>query len=136
MDILIYDKIADGLKEYNSKLTDNYGNVVVQIPPAKPTYPLTKFDEIRNVANTAYNTPYDKVSSIGYRADIYAKTKGNVTKQTIARTIAKQVDDYLTQYVGLTQISWNVNELENDGSIYHITITYSANLHENRRKIL
>lgn len=136
MDIVVYDNILNGLKKYNNNLTQNYGNTIVGIAPTDPTYPLTVFDEIRNQANAAYNTPYDKVSSIGYRVDIFAKTKGNVTKQTIARKIAKDIDNYLTNYVGLLQVSWNLNELENDSTIYQITLTYSASLHENRRRII
>lgn len=136
MDIVVYDDILNGLKEYNRNLAQNYGNNIVGIAPINPTYPLTVFDEIRNQANAAYNTPYDKVSSLGYRVDIFAKTKGNITKQSIARKLAKDIDNYLTNYVGLLQVSWNLNELENDSSIYQITMTYSASLHENRRRII
>lgn len=136
MDIQAYSDILNGLKEYNSKLDKNYGNVVLAYPSTNPTYPYTIFDEIRNVANRDYNTPYDKVASVGYRADIYAKTKGNVSKQDIARFIAKEVDNYLTNYVGLLQVSYNVSELENDSSIYHIILTYSGNLYENRRRMI
>lgn len=136
MDIVVYDDILNGLKEYNRNLAQNYGNNIVGIAPINPTYPLTVFDEIRNQANAAYNTPYDKVSSLGYRVDIFAKTKGNITKQSIARKLAKDIDNFLTNHVGLLQVSWNINELENDSSIYQITLTYSANLHENRRTII
>lgn len=135
MDIFAYDYMLQGLKDYNATIEQNYGNVVVATPPANPTYPLTIFDEIRNVSNVNYNSSYDRVASVGYRADIYAKTKGSVTKQTIARKIAQEVDKYLTN-VGLTRVSFNVSELENDSSIYHIIMTYSGNLHENRRKLI
>lgn len=135
MDILAYDYMLQGLKDYNATIEQNYGNVVVATPPANPTYPLTVFDEIRNVANANYKSSYDRVASVGYRADIYAKTKGSVSKQIIARKIAQEVDRYLTN-VGLTRVSFNVSELENDSSIYHIIITYSGNLHENRRKLI
>ena len=135
MDILAYEYMLQGLKDYNATIEQNYGNVVVATPPANPTYPLTLFDEIRNVANANYNSDYDRVASVGYRADIYAKTKGSVSKQIIARRIAQEVDRYLTN-VGLTRVSFNVSELENDSSIYHIIITYSGNLHENRRKLI
>lgn len=135
MDILAYDYMLQGLKDYNATIEQNYGNVVVATPPANPTYPLTIFDEIRNVSNVNYNSSYDRVASVGYRADIYAKTKGSVSKQIIARRIAQEVDRYLTN-VGLTRVSFNVSELENDSSIYHIIITYSGNLHENRRKLI
>lgn len=135
MDILAYEYMLQGLKDYNSTIEQNYGNVVVATPPTNPTYPLTVFDEIRNVANPNYNSCYERVSSVGYRADIYAKTKGSVSKQIIARRIAQEVDRYLTN-VGLTRVSFNVSELENDSSIYHIIMTYSGNLHENRRNLI
>lgn len=136
MDIQVYEDILDGLKEYNKNLDKNYGNVVVAYPSTNPTYPYTVFDEIRNVADRRYNTPYDKVSSIGYRVDIFAKTKGSVSKQTIARKIMKEIDDFLTNNVGLLQVSYNYDDLMNDSSIYHIILTYTANLHNNRRKIM
>lgn len=135
MDILAYEYMLQGLKDYNATIEQNYGNVVVTTPPTNPTYPLTVFDEIRNVANPNYNSCYERVASVGYRADIYAKTKGSVSKQIIARRIAQEVDRYLTN-VGLTRVSFNVSELENDSSIYHIIITYSGNLHENRRNLI
>lgn len=135
MDIFAYDYILQGLKDYNATIEQNYGNVVVSTPPNNPTYPLTVFDEIRNVANPNYNSCYERVASVGYRADIYAKTKGSVSKQIIARIIAQEVDRYFTN-VGLTRVSFNVSELENDSSIYHIIMTYSGNLHENRRNLI
>ena len=135
MDILAYDYMLQGLKDYNATIEQNYGDVVVATPPTNPTYPLTVFDEIRNVANPNYNSCYERVASVGYRADIYAKTKGSVSKQIIARRIAQEVDKYLTN-IGLIRVSFNVSELENDSSIYHIIITYSGNLHENRRKLI
>ena len=135
MDILAYEYMLQGLKDYNATIEQNYGNVVVATPPNNPTYPLTVFDEIRNVANPNYNSCYERVGSVGYRADVHAKTKGSVSKQIIARRIAQEVDRYLTN-VGLTRVSFNVSELENDSSIYHIIITYSGNLHENRRNLI
>lgn len=135
MDILAYEEVLQGLKEYNSNATQNYGNTIVRTPPTSPIYPLTVFTEIRNVANTNYNSRFDRVASVGYRADIYAKTKGNITKDEIARKIAKIVDDYLS-CIGLTRISFNISELENDSSIFRIIMTYSGNLHENRRKFI
>jgi hypothetical protein len=135
MDILAYEYMLQGLKDYNATIEQNYGNVVVSTPPTNPTYPLTVFDEIRNVANPNYNSCYERVARVGYRADIYAKTKGSVSKQIIARRIAQEVDKYLTN-VGLTRVSFNVSELENDSSIYHIIMTYSGNLHENRRNLI
>ncbi len=135
MDTKTYKILLSGLTDYNASLEKNYGNAVLPYPATTPTYPYTVFDEIRNVANANYNTCYDRVASVGYRVDVFAKTKGKVTKQDIAREIAQKVDKYLTG-VGLLRVSYNASELENDSSIYHIIITYSADLHENRRKFI
>ena len=131
---LLYDNILNGLKEYNNWL-ENYGNEVVRLPPTKPTYPLTILTEIRNVANPNYNTCFDRVASVGYRLDIYAKTKGNITKDRIAREIAELMDRYLTN-IGLLRVSFNISELENDSSIFHIIMTYSGNVSEYRKILI
>lgn len=137
MDIQVYENILSGLEVYNdTKSNENFGNTILSMPPLNPSYPITILQEIRNVANSSYNTCFDRVSSVGYRVDVYAKNKKNVTGQTIARQIAKLVDEYLTNYVGLTRVSFNVVELVNSGSIYHIIMTYSGNLLENRKKII
>lgn len=135
MDILAYEYLKEGLKEFNEKSGKPRGNVVVSYPTKDTTYPHTVFDEIRNVANASYNTCFDRVASTGYVARIYAKTKGNITKQQIAREIAQMVDIYLTN-CGLLRVSYNANESINDDSIYEIIMTYSGNLHENRRKFI
>ena len=135
MDILAYENLYNGLKDYNDSVKENRGNTIVKTPPKNPEYPLTILSEIRNVANTSYNSNFDRVASVGYRVDIYAKKKGNITKDTIAREVAYLVDKYLTG-VGLTRISFNISELVNDSSIYQIIMTYSGNLHENRRKFI
>ena len=135
MDILAYNYLYDGLVDMNEKSGKPRGNVVVHYPTSNPTYPYTVFDEIRNVANASYNTAFDRVASTGYVARIYAKTKGKVDKQTIAREVAQMVDKYLT-YCGLLRISYNANESVNDNSIYEIIMTYSGNLHENRRRFI
>ncbi len=135
MDILAYNYLYDGLVDFNEKSGKPRGNTIVNYAPEKPTFPLTTFDEIRNVANTSYNTCFERVASTGYSVRIYAKTKGNITKQQIAREIAQMVDKYLT-YCGLNRISYNANESLNDDSIYEIIMTYSGNLHENRRNFI
>ena len=135
MDILAYDYMLQGLTEHNAKRGKPFNNVVVPYPTKETTFPHIVLEEIRNVANPLFNTAYDRVASVGYRADIYAKKKGNITRQQIARACAQVADEYLTA-IGLTRVSYNVQEMENEGAIYHIIMTYSGNLHENRRKMI
>lgn len=139
MDIQVYEDIKEALQQYNESLDKNYGNKVVGIAPTTPTYPLTVFDEIRNISKTPLqtaNSNFDTTASLGYKLEVSAKTKGNVDRQKIARIIAQKLDKFLTKYVHLEQVSWNTNDLVNDGSIYVITITYRASLYENRRRII
>lgn len=135
MDILAYDYLEQGLTDYNARMGCPYGNSIAPYATKNSTYPLTVVGEIRNVANANYNTCYEKVASVGYSVRIYAKTKGKVTKQTIAREIAKMVDNYFTN-IGLTRASYNANESLADDSIYEIIMTFSGNLHENRRNFI
>lgn len=135
MDILAYEYLKEGMKKYNEKNGKPYGNAIVGYAPKDPTYPLTIFGEIRNTANASYNTCFDRVASTGYSVRINAKTKGKVDKRTIAREIAQFIDRYLSSF-NLTRISYNENPSINDDSIYEIILTYSGNLHENRRKFI
>lgn len=135
MDILAYEYILQGLKDYNSIVEQNYGNVIVKYPTKNTTFPFTHLVEIRNVANSSFNSRFDKVASVGYSTKIYAKTKGSVDKLTIAREIAKIVDEYLTN-IGLNRVSYNVMDNEEGGAICEIIMTYSGNLHENRRNLI
>jgi hypothetical protein len=135
MDILAYEYIFEGLKQHNENSGKPYGNVVVSHSTRDTTYPHTVFNEIRNTAISMYNTRFDRVSSVGYTARIYAKTKGKNDKQIIAREVAQMLDKYLSG-IGLIRVSFNADEALNDGSIYEIIITYTGNLHENRRKFI
>ena len=135
MDILTYEYLKEGLTAYNEKNGKPYGNAIVGKAPKSPTYPLTIFNEIRNVS-TNLNSRYDRVASVGYSVKIEAKDKGTKVKnQTVAREVAQFVNEYL-EYFNLKRISYNENTSVNDDSIYEIIMTYSGNLHENRRNFI
>lgn len=135
MDILAYEYLLQGLKEHNKKATQNFGNTVLRLPPTDPKYPISILREIRNSA-TGFNTCQERVSSVGYRVDIYAQEKGKITHDIIARVIAKEIDDYMTS-VGLSRVSKNEDELiDKQGAFYHIILTYSGNLDENRLRFI
>ena len=136
MDILAYEYLKQGMEAYNAENGKPHGNAIVGYAPKTPTYPLTIFSEIRNTANASYNTCFERVASVGYSVRINAKKKGTIdNKQTIAREIAQFIDRYLSSF-NLTRISYNENPSVNDDSIYEIIMTYSGNLHENRRKFI
>ena len=134
MDIFAYEHLIEGLSEYNKLEGKPYGNVVVPYRTTNTTYPHTVIGEIRNIS-TNFNSDFDRVASVGYSVRIYAKNKGKFTKEMIAREIAKMCDDFLSR-LKLSRVSYNADESISDNSIYEIVLTYSGNLHENRRKFI
>lgn len=141
MDNKVYFDILNGLKEYNKSLSENYGNAIYSLPPKLDKdqnlkFPITRFSQIRNVGNANYNTCYERVSSLGFSLDIFAKDKGTKKlRNEIALDLAEKLDAFLTE-IGLLRISYNEFDLEAQGSIYRISMTYSANLNEYRRKFI
>ena len=135
MDIQVYENIKSSLKTYFDKqnLTKSYKPNVVGFEPSNPTYPMIIFSEPRNVPLNKYNSRLQTVANLGYRFDIYAKTVGNMSKQQLARLLAKHCDTFACEYVGLRQVSFN--EVPNDGvngALYHIIIMYSGNYFEQK----
>lgn len=138
MDIEVYDSIKKDLEEhFNSlNLSKSYKPAVVGFEPSKPTYPMVKIQEIRNVPDSRFYGSLETVANLGYKVDVYAKQQTGVSKQDVARKLAKHCNDYLT-CIGLRQVSWN--EFENDGvngDLYRVTIMYNTNYFEQRQTIL
>ena len=141
MDNKVYFDILEALKEYNKSLSENYGNAIYSLPPKlndnqNLKFPITRFSQIRNVANPSFNSCFERVASVGFSLDIFAKDKGTKKlRNEIALDLAEKLDAFLTE-IGLIRISYNEFDLEAQGSIYRISITYSANLNEYRRKFI
>lgn len=142
MDNKAYFDILNALKEFNKSLAHNYGNTVYSLPPKlnndqELKFPITRFSQIRNVANSSFNTCFDRVASLGFSLDIFAKDKGTKKlRNEIVLELAEQFDEFLTNTFGLLRVSYNEFDLEGEGLIYRISMTYSGNLHENRRKFI
>lgn len=138
MDIQIYDDIKQGLKDHFNalNLSKSYNPSIVGFEPSKPTYPMVKIQESRNVPDERFRGRLETIANLGYKVDIYAKQQVGISKQDVARKLAKHCNDYLT-CIGLRQVSWN--EIENDGQngdLYHIIVMYNANYFEQRQTIL
>ena len=136
MNIITYEDIYRDMVTFNSQLSVNYGNVVRQNETTKTTYPYTIIEEIRNTEDPSYNTMFDKISILGYKITVMAKTKGQITGQKIARHLSAQFDDYMQNYVGVKRTSFLPYKDGDDNSIYALQTIYTGNLHENRRKFL
>lgn len=133
MDIEIYQEIYEGLKAYMAQKMPSVA--VLQASPARPTPPLVVFTEVQNRAITRNHI--DRISTIGYRAAIFAETKNGKLNMTIAREIAKEVNDYLINYVHLGQTSLNTTDnVGVGGKLARVDLLYAASYYENGRKIL
>ena len=134
MDIQVYEDILQGLKDCNEKLGKPYGTAVVRYPTKDTTYPHCVFRETTNLANETYNGRFDKIATLGYALVVYAKQKNNTPKDRVAREVAKELNSYLTEVVGLRQVGYNYVPQINDNSTCSVVITYTAQLHENRQR--
>lgn len=135
MDILTFEHILNGLKDYNNSVEKNYGNDVVSLLPKNATFPLTILTEVRNLPYRGYNHCQERISSLGVMVKIYAKNKGSKRRDEIARALAKIADDYLTN-IGLTRVSFNANDGVNEGSLYEIIMTYNGTHNEYRQRFI
>ena len=137
MDIQIYEDIYNSLEKFLATNESSiYGASLVHYPSSKPTYPYVIFEEIRNqpVGNAFGEIP-DRLANLGYAIKIYAKTKGSVSKMTIARNVAVVINEFLTQYVGIKQVSLNPDPNVADGELYGLIIMYNTNYYENKQQI-
>ena len=135
MEIELYEKIKKGLQDHikSLDLSKSYNPSVVGFAPSEPKYSLVIIDEVNNSPYLNMSSFRQIVSDKSYRVDIYAETKGSISKQEIARTLMKHCNDYLT-YIGLKQVS--MNTFANDGTngkLYHIVLMYSARYFENKQ---
>lgn len=134
MDIKVYEDILQGLKDYNESIEKPYSNAVVRYPTADTTYPHSVFRETANLVNQNYRGRFDRLATLGYSLVVYAKQKNKTPKDKVAREVAQQLNTYLTEVVGLTQVGYNYIPQMNDNSTCAVVITYTAQLHENRRR--
>ena len=142
MDNKVYFQILNSLKEYNKSLNENYGAEIYSLPPKLDktktlNFPIAIFHQVGNAQNPSFNSPFDRVSSVRYVIDIYAKNKGEkILRNEIALDLSEKFDAFLSNSCNLLRQSTNEFDLEGEGTIYRVTMTYSGNLHENRRKFI
>lgn len=142
MDNKVYFIILNGLKEYNNLLTENYGCSIYSLSPKlnkdqELKFPIARFYQVSDTQNPNYNSPFDRVSSKRFVIDIFAKDKGKkILRNEIALNLAEKFNAFLSDKCGLLRIGYNEFDLEAQGSIYRISMTYSGNLYENRRKFI
>ena len=137
MDINAYSEMYQGLNNYMTQNISKCHNAkLVHFPATTPTYPYVVFDEIRNIqGGLSFGDIPDNVSNLGYKVNIYAKTKGSKSKLDIARDVAQCVDEYCTN-IGLRRVSYGQDPRIADSELYGVIITYNANFYDNRRQII
>lgn len=144
MDITVYDKIYEALESALSEFNDKSGFKanISHYSPDEPKYPLIILTEIRNQPHSQYNGLKQRVSSLGYRLDIFAKTsiitlqskkKTTVDKQQICRQLMQFATDFMQIKIGLNLISKNeFDNIGTQGELYQITLVFQQNYYENK----
>lgn len=142
MDNKVYNFMLNGLKEYNKSIPENYGASVYSLPPKLDSqqdlkFPIVRFYQVGDTQNPNYKSPFDRVSSKRFALDIFAKDKGTKKlRNEIALDLAEKFDAFLSDNCGLLRVSYNEFDLEANGSIYRITMTYSGNYLENKQRFI
>ena len=156
MDITVYDKLYEALKvdleKFNAK--SGFNAQICTYAPDKPKYPLIIFSEVRNQPNNYFYGGREKVSSLGYRVDIFAKTapvtttvttkgakpktvKPAVNKQQTCRELMQFVTDFMENKMGFELISNNYNDSAGtQGELYQQMLVFQQNYYENKEMFL
>lgn len=144
MDITVYDKLYEALKIALNEFNDASGFKANISPysPDEPSYPLFILTEVRNQPHSQYNGIRQRVSSLGYKVDIFAKTmlvtqpnkkKEVVNKQQICRQLMQFITDFMQVKIGLNLISNNnFDSVGTQGELYQITLVFQQNFYENK----
>lgn len=144
MDITVYNKLYESLEvaltEFNSK--SGFGATISPYSPDEPKYPLIILTEVRNQPKTHFYSVRERVSSLGYRVDIFAKTalitspnkkKEPFTKQQICRQLMQFITDFMQMNIGMNLISKNeFDSIGTQGELYQITLVFQQNYLENK----
>lgn len=144
MDITVYDKLYEALKlaleEFNTE--SGFKAEISTYAPDTPKYPLLILSEVRNQPYSPFIGIRERVSSLGYRVDIFAKTsiitlpdkkKTTMNKQQICRKLMEFVNNFMQVKIGLNLISNNsFDSVGTQGELYQITLVFQQNYYENK----
>lgn len=144
MDITVYDKLYEAfeiaLQEFNAE--SGFKAELSGYSPDSPKYPLLILSEVRNQPYSPFIGIKERVSSLGYRVDIFAKTsiitlpdkkKTTMNKQQICRKLMEFVNNFMQVKIGLNLISNNsFDSVGTQGELYQITLVFQQNYYENK----
>lgn len=135
MDITVYDKLYEAveaaLMDFNTE--HNYLVGLAHYAPNSPKYPLIIMSENRNQPQTRYYGSRERISSLGYTFEIYAKTIKTNTKQDICREIMQFITDFMQNQIGLNLISNNsFDNVGTQGELYRIVLVFQKPYYENK----
>jgi len=132
MDITLYDDLFNAVETY---LGNEYPSVkVVHYAPNDPKYPIVVLNESRNTPTYVARQRRQTAASMGYSFNIYASNVGTQTQQSIARIIAKKIDDFMFLLNGISRTSYNeFANVDGQGKVYRVTMVYSMQYFENKK---
>lgn len=133
MNLNLYDEIYEALKEY-LKQNSVYKPYVYQIPPQKKKFPLVIVSEITNQNAEETIDGMETFDEIGYEIEIYCSPADIKETKESADEIASKVDYFMkrNKFSRITALrAPNI-----DSRIYRMVLRYSAQIFNNRGKII
>lgn len=139
MDITVYDKLYEAVEkaitDFNAK--SGYKVALAHYAPNSPQYPLVMLYENRNQPLTRYYGSRERISSLGYTVEIYAKTVKGKTKQQVAREIMQFVVDFMQNEIKIGLISNNeFDSTDQKREIYRIVLVFQRPFYENKETFI
>lgn len=139
MDITVYDKLYEAVERaittFNA--TSAYKVALAHYAPNEPKYPLVILTENRNQPLTRYYGSRERISSLGYTVEIYAKTYKGKTKQQVAREIMQFVVDFMQNEIKIRLISNNeFDSTDQKREIYRIVLVFQRPFYENKETFI
>ena len=134
MNIIKYEELAEALESFVEKCGNPYNAKVTQVITKNTEFPVIRIVEIRNTTNQRANTYIQKVATVGYMVEIYAKNSNKILKSRIARELAQMVDNFM-EAQRLIRMEYSSSDNEQN-SICRIVLTYMGTLDEYRNKFI
>lgn len=139
MDITVYDKLYEAVEkaitEFNK--TTGYKVAFAHYAPNSPQYPLVMLYENINQPRGGYRGSRERISTLGYTVEIYAKTAKGKTKQTICREIMQFIVDFMQDEIGIGLISNNsFDNVGTQGELYRIVLVFQRPFFENKETFI
>lgn len=139
MNIDMYDRIYNNIKNALDPFDNLKINVYKKIPNNKTTYPVVVLTEKTNVQNSSTTNGEERIDRLIYEVEIYSTdlpiNGAMVSSIDICRKIEQHIDDIMGRQMRMKRTG--CSPIPNiDTTIYRVLMTYSTKLNIYRQKLI